>query len=104
MGTGRARMAAAHGPAGVAAAAHVRTAGAATATTAVAAARVLGISQRRRARYRNAEQHRPDDPNNMPRLVHRAISMPEFPALRLDARGAPLFKVTPYKTHRSLDG
>jgi hypothetical protein len=70
----------------------------------MSAARVLGISQSRRTRYRNAEQHRPDDPNNLPRSVHRVISMPEFPAFRLDARGAPLFKVTSCKTRRSLDG
>ena len=53
------------------------------ATTRVAGARggtcasgVLGISQSWRTRYRNAEQQGPDDPNNMPRSVHRAISMP----------------------------
>ena len=78
------------------AATHVGTATPTAAATTAVPAGVLGISQSRRTRYRNAEQHRPDDPNNMPRSVHRAISMPESPALRLDARRAPLFKVTPY--------
>jgi hypothetical protein len=61
-----ARVAATHGSASAAATAAVST-----------AAGVLGISQSWRARYRNAEQQGPDDPNNMPRSVHRAISMPE---------------------------
>jgi hypothetical protein len=76
---GATHVAAARGATHVAAAAHVRTTATAAATAVAAAAGVLGISQSRRTRYRNAEQHRPDDPNNMPRSVHRAISMPEFP-------------------------
>jgi hypothetical protein len=62
----------------VAAAAATHVAAAAAPASAVAAATgVLGISQSWRTRYRNAEQQGPDDPNNMPRSVHRAISMPE---------------------------
>jgi hypothetical protein len=90
----------------VAAATHV-TAAATTHVSAApgAAAGVLGISQSWRTRYRNAEQQGPDDPNNMPRSVHRAISMPEaIPAHRLDASTAPLFKVTPIKTRAARDG
>jgi hypothetical protein len=32
---------------------------------------VLGIRQSWRTRYRNAEQQGSDDPNNMPRFVHK---------------------------------
>jgi hypothetical protein len=38
---------------------------------AAASAAVLGISQSWRTRYRNAEQQGSDDPNNMPRSVHK---------------------------------
>jgi hypothetical protein len=53
----------------VAASAEMPTTGKMPAATTAGA--VLGISQSWRTRYRNAEQQGSDDPNNMPRSVHK---------------------------------